>query len=368
MKLGELKKVDCGCFPTPLHPLENLSKELGCQLFIKRDDLTGLGFSGNKIRKLEYLVKDAKDKGCTTLLTFGGVQTNHGRQTAAVAKKFGMKAVIIATMGADGPPEKLSGNLLLDAILDADVIFMDTSSIQKNAQGKSPDDIKAETIRLRRKVADQVIAMYEAKGEKVYEMPAGGSTSLGCMGYFFAVKEILEQLEGMNQKIDYLICPSGSNGTFAGLYLGAQYFHAPFQVIGSCVSPHDPIYIEKMADFINQTSELYELGVKATPQELQLLCRECAGSAYDTPDDVTFRTIYRLARTEGIFVDPCYTGKGFTAVLKLIEDGRIPQGSNVLFVHTGGLPGLYSNQHLEKFSGDLWEKKEHPIISLDVNG
>ena len=366
MKLEEVKKVDCGCFPTPLHELPRLGKELGCRLFIKRDDLTGLGFSGNKIRKLEYLVKDAMDKGCTTLLTFGGVQTNHGRQTAAVAKKFGMKAVIIVTMGEDGPPEKLSGHLLLDAILDADVIFMDNSSIRKHAAGKSPDDIKAETIKLRRKVADEVIKRYEAQGDKVYEMPAGGSTSLGCMGYFFAIREIMDQLKEMGEKIDYLICPSGSNGTFAGSYLGAKYFNAPFEVIGSCVSPHDPIYLEKMAEFINQTSACYELGVTAKADDLHILCRECAGPAYDVPDDETFETIYRLARTEGLFVDPCYTGKGFTAVLKLIENGRIPQGSNVLFLHTGGLPGLYSEQHLRKFSQDLWEDKKHTIISMEA--
>lgn len=361
MELSALKKVNCGFFPTPLHKLENLSKELGCNIFMKRDDLTGLGANGNKIRKLEYLVQDALDQGCTTLMTFGGPQTNHGRQTAAVAKKFGMRCIIVATMGPDGPNQTLSGNLLLDAILDAEVIFLDTSSIPKGSD-RSPDDIKADTLRLRRKVADQIISECEAKGEKVYEMPAGGSTEIGCMGYFFAVKEILEQLQAMNQSIDYLICPSGSNGTFAGLWLGAKYYQAPFEVIGSCVSPHDPVYVEKMAEFINRASAKYELGVTANAKDIHMLCREYAGPAYDTPDPVTFETIYRLARSEGLFVDPCYTGKGFTAVIKEIENGHIPQGSNVLFVHTGGLPGLYSQQHLEKFSKDLWKGRPHRVI------
>lgn len=362
MNLEDLQKVSCGFFPTPLHRLDNMSKELGCNIFIKRDDLTGLGANGNKIRKLEYLVKDAMDQGCTTLMTFGGPQTNHGRQTAAVAKKFGMKCIIVATMGADGPNDKLSGNLLLDAILDAEVIFLDTSSIDKSPD-RSPDDIKADTLRLRRKVADEIIAECAAKGEKVYEMPAGGSTEIGCMGYFYAVKEILDQLGEMQQVIDYVICPSGSNGTFGGLWLGAQYYNAPFEVIGSCVSPHDPIYVEKMAEFINKASAKFDLGVHAEPKNIHLLCREYAGPAYDTPDQETFDTIYRLARTEGLFVDPCYTGKGFTALIKEIENGHIPQGSNVLFIHTGGIPGLYSEQHLAKFSKDLWEGRPHRIMS-----
>lgn len=364
MKIDTLKKADCGFFPTPLHRLDNMSRQLGCGIFFKRDDLTGLGANGNKIRKLEYLVRDALDQGCTTLLTFGGPQTNHGRQTAAVAKKFGMRCIIVATMEPSGPNPKLSGNLLLDAILDAEVIFMDTSAIS-HEEGRSPDAIKADTLRLRRKVADQIIAECAQKGEKVYEMPAGGSTELGCMGYFFAVKEILQQMETMGQSIDYCFCPSGSNGTYGGLWLGAKYFHAPFQVVGACVSPHDPIYIHKMAEFINKASAHFELGVHAEPEDIHMLCREYAGPAYDTPDPVTFETIYRLARAEGLFVDPCYTGKGFTAVVKEIENGHIPQGSNVLFVHTGGLPGLYSAQHLAQFSKDLWEEKPHRIISLN---
>lgn len=361
--MNNLPKMDgCGCFPTPLHRLDNLSRELGCELLIKRDDLTGLGFSGNKIRKLQYLVCEAKAQGGTALLTFGGVQTNHGRQMAAVAAKYGMKSIIIATVGEDGAPEKLSGNLLLDAILGCDIRFLDTSCL--NGRGLNNDERKAETVKLRRAAADRVIAEYESRGEKVYEMPAGGSTPLGCMGYFFAVPEILQQLKAMGASPEYLICPSGSSGTFAGLWLGAKYYDANFQVIGSCVSPHGEAYRQNMADYINESSRHYSLGITAKPEDLNLLLTECAGTAYDTPDPQTFTTILCLARTEGLFVDPCYTGKGFTAVLKLIETGTIPKGSSVLFLHTGGLPGLYSQQHLDVFSRELWEGQEHPSIEV----
>lgn len=365
MNVFDVQKMEgCGCFPTPLHRLDNLSEELGCRILIKRDDLTGLGFSGNKIRKLQYLVRDALDQGCTTLLTFGGVQTNHGRQTAAVACKYGMKSVIIATLDGAQPPQELSGNLLLDAILDCDVRFLDTSCL--DAHGLRPDEKKAEIVKLRRKAADQVIAEYEARGDKVYEMPAGGSTPLGALGYFFAVKEITEQLAAMGEAPKYLVCPSGSSGTYAGLWLGSRYFNAPFEVIGSCVSPHGEVYRTAMADYINRTSHTYDLGITAHPEDIRMLCTECAGPAYDTPDPETFSVIYKLARAEGLFVDPCYTGKGFAGLLHLIRTGAIFKGSSVLFLHTGGLPGLYSEHHLNVFTQSLWAGREHPVIHVEA--
>ncbi|MCI8534880.1 MAG: D-cysteine desulfhydrase family protein [Hungatella sp.] len=365
MKHTELKKEHTGIFPTPLHKLENLSKETKSNIYIKRDDLSGLGFGGNKLRKLDYLVREAKQQGCTALMTFGGVQTNHGRQTAAVACKYGMKSIIVANMKTAQPPERLSGNLLLDAILDCDVIFMDMASIDSHSEGKPPHIIKEETAALRKAVAKKVIELYAAKGEKVYEMPAGGSTPLGAMGYFDAVKEILDQLKEMNTNIDYVVCSSGSNGTFAGLWLGAKYYNAPFEVIGSTVSPYSKQNNVKMAELINAASEKFELGIHAEPQDLKIY-GDYWGIGYDKPDDKTFETIYRLARTEGLFVDPTYTGKGFTALLDLVETEKIPAGSNVLFIHTGGLPALFSEHHAEKFTKDLWSEKEHMVISLDV--
>lgn len=365
MKLESLTKLDTGIFPTPLHKLENLSAQLKSNIFIKRDDLNGLGMGGNKLRKLDYLVKEAKDVGYTTLMTFGGVQTNHGRQTAACACKYGMKSIIVANLKTELPPEKLSGNLLLDAILGCDIIFMDIRDIIKNSEGKPPHIVKEEISALRKKVSKKVIEMYEAKGEKVYEIPAGGSTPLGAMGYFFAVKEMMEQLEEMNQKIDYIVCSTGSMGTYCGLWLGAKYYNAPFKIMGSTVSPYSKDYNVKMADFINGTSEEYELGIHATPEELCILGNYW-GIDYDTPDSKTYETIYRLARTEGLFVDPTYAGKGFTALIDIIETEKIPTGSDVLFIHTGGTPALWSEQHIEAFTKELWEGKEHIVISMDL--
>lgn len=359
-------KVKTAILPTPLHKLDNLSAELKSDVYIKRDDLTGMAFGGNKLRKLDYLVKEAKDAGYTVLMTFGGTQTNHGRQTAAVACKYGMKSIIIANMHDDAPPEALSGNLLLDEILGCDVIFMDMSSINKNKAGKPPHVIKQETAKLRKAVAKKVIEMYEARGEKVYEMPAGGSTTTGVLGYFDCVEEIMEQMKKDDLRIDYVVCSSGSNATYAGLWLGAKYHGAPFKVIGCTVSPYSWQNNVNMAKLINETSERFGLGIHAEPEDVDLR-GDYSGIGYDVPDEKTFASIYRLARSEGIFVDPCYTGKGFTGMLDMIETEDIPAGSNVLFIHTGGVPGLYSQQHVEMFTKQLWEGKEHTIISMDVN-
>ena len=360
------EKVRTAILPTPLYRLDNLSAQLKSSVYIKRDDMTGMAFGGNKLRKLDYLVKEAKDAGYTALMTFGGTQTNHGRQTAAAACKYGMKSIIIANMYDAAPPETLSGNLLLDKILGCDVIFLDMASVSRSKENKQPHEVKQEIAKLRKAAAKKVIEMYEAKGEKVYEMPAGGSTTTGVLGYFDCVEEIMDQLKQQDVKIDYVVCSSGSNATYAGLWLGARYYHAPFQVIGCTVNPYSWQYNINMANLINETSRRFGLGIEAKPEDVTLLGDYC-GTGYDIPDEKTFETIYRLARSEGLFVDPCYTGKGFTGMIDLIESEKIPAGSNVLFIHTGGVPGLYSKQHVEMFNKQLWENKEHTVISLDID-
>lgn len=240
------------------------------------------------------------------------------------------------------------------------------SSINNHKEEKEPYKIKEETAKLRKAAAKKVIEMYEAKGEKVYEMPAGGSTTTGVLGYFDCVEEIMTQLKEQKIDINYIVCSSGSNGTYAGLWLGTKYYNAPFKVIGCTVSPYSWQNNINMANLINETSERFKLGIHAEPEDLTIL-GDYSGIAYDVPDDNTFNTIYRLARTEGLFVDPCYTGKGFTGLLDLIESEKIPAGSNVLFIHTGGVPGLYSEQHIKKFNQQIWEETNPIVISMDIN-
>lgn len=190
--------------PTPLEYLPRLSKELGVEFYLKRDDLTNIGVGGNKLRKLEYLLKDAMDKKADRLLTVGGVQTNHGRLTAAVAAKYGLKCTI-ACIGKD--PGELSANLLLDRLMGSDVVI-------KNSDG-SDEDTQLE------KLVNELIAEYEAKGEKVYYIPLGGSNEIGMLGYYECAMEIMKQAEAAGLADARLFSAVGSFGTYLGLYCGS---------------------------------------------------------------------------------------------------------------------------------------------------
>ena len=210
MKPEEVKKIPLGLFPTPLQRMSNLERELGCgPLYIKRDDLSDLGLGGNKIRKLEYLVADAIQQGCNTLLTYGGPQTNHGRLTVAAAVRNGMKSILILH-GAK--PDYLSGNLVLDKMMGADLYFTEGDGEEQKA------------------LAQKVMAEYGARGDKVYEIPVGGSNVLGALGYLMMIPELMKQLDEMGASAKYLVTGSGSLGTFCGLWAGAKYFRAGFEV------------------------------------------------------------------------------------------------------------------------------------------
>ena len=204
------EKVSFLHLPTPLEYLPGVSKDLGVEFYIKRDDLTNLGVGGNKLRKLEYLLKDAQDQGCTMLLTLGGAQTNHGRLTAAVAAKFGMKCAIVCV---DPYPGELSANLLLDRLMGAEVIL-------KKDDGRPESEQFAET-------AAAVKARYEAQGEKVYEIPIGGSSDVGMLGYYECAMELTEQAKQMGLEDATVISAVGSIGTYMGLYCGLKNEGSP---------------------------------------------------------------------------------------------------------------------------------------------
>lgn len=350
MKISEIKKVNTGFLPTPMHEMKNLTTKLNkANLLIKRDDLTGIGFGGNKLRKLDYIVKDALDGGYTTLLTYGGPQTNHGRLTAAAAARFGMKSIIMCYGQA---PKNASGNILLDRILGAEICFMDTTEVRKLPKEK----MVAGYHKLRDDSTKKIIERYEAQGDKVYIVPIGGHSELGTLGYIEAVKEIMEQLALSNSTADYLVAGLGSGGTFAGLWLGAKYYRAPFQVIGVSVSPLEKNRMAEISQFINQVSETFELGISCQEEELWVE-NDFYGQGYNIPDEKTREYLYLLARTEGIFVDPCYTGKTFRGFVDLVESEKIPADKTAIYLHTGGQPGLYTEEHIEAMQAELWENQ-----------
>jgi len=341
------KKVETGILPTPLQPLCNLSKRLsGAQLYIKRDDLTGFGFGGNKLRKLDYIVQAAMDEGAKVLLTYGGPQTNHGRLTAAAAAKFGMESVI---MCYGQPPERATGNLLLDRMLGAEVVFMDTTKVRELPR----EEMAAGYYKLRDDSTQKVIDRYEAQGKKVYRVPIGGHSIEGTYGYVQAIAEIMGQMEDQQIQADYLVAGCGSGGTYAGLWLGAKVYGAPFEVVGVTVSPAEDTLKADLADHINEVSQAFGFGVTCSPEDLWVET-DYYGQGYNVPDPVTREHVYMMAREEAIFLDPCYTGKIFTGFVDLIESGKIPKDKNAIFLHTGGKPGIWTEEHEDAMQSELW--------------
>lgn len=335
---NNVKKIKLSLGITPLHKLEEISRETGVDIYLKRDDLNGLGMGGNKLRKLEYILGDAREKGARVLITYGGIQTNHGRMTAAVAAKAGMKSCLILK---GKPPVDATGNLLLDELLGSRVVYIDDSGIKDLPD--YDERLKGETERVTR----EIIKEYESQGEKVYIVPMGGSSELGALGYVDARYEIEEQLREMEIEADYMVTAYGSVGTYGGLLLGNKVLESRCRVLGiNILHDLDDALVREHTDYINRIAEAYHLGVKVDNMDL-LIDREGVGAGYNTPEEWVYAGVERAARSEGIFFDFCYTGKAFARMLKLIEDGSIEKGSRVVFIHTGGIPGIFSDIHGE---------------------
>jgi len=322
MKLGQLPRQQLGFLPTPLVELKRLSHFLGGpRIWIKRDDQTGLAFGGNKTRKLEFLLGDALTQGADTLITGGAAQSNHCRQTVAAAAACGL-ACHLALGGA--APEQANGNLLLDHLLGAHIHW---SGAQR----------KGENI-------PQIVAQLQAAGKKPYVVPYGGSSKVGAIGYFDAVRELDAQLTGIGEKISHMVFASSSGGTHAGLIVGKHFFGQSYQVIG--------IQIEKAADgepTLEQTiltlahDAAAHLGVDASFAASDVLLRaDYVGGGYGVVGALEREAISLLARHEGIFLDPVYTGRAMGGLINLIRRGEFTHDDNVLFWHTGGGPALFA--------------------------
>lgn len=322
--------------PTPVEYLETVSKELGVNFYIKRDDLTGLGLGGNKLRKLEYILKDAMNQNSTMIITRGAVQTNHGRLTAAVAARYGLKCAIVCI---GEYPGEISANLLLDRILGAEVII------------KKPDERPIEEQY--KELIKDVCSRYEAKGERVYYTPMGGSDEVGSLGYYECAKEIVEQTRGEEFKHARLFCSVGSVGTYMGLYCGLQEVENSLRLTGIAIMPFDEEKDRAVEDLYRRVKTL--LGKEAVDLPEFHIEKGYVGEGYNHPSREVREAIYYMARKEGIFLDPCYTGKCFAGILQMIREGKIEQGETVIFLHTGGSPGLYTRHHREIFEKELSE-------------
>lgn len=319
MNIPSLPRFPLAVLPTPLDELPRLSQELGVRVVMKRDDLTGFAMGGNKARKLEFLVAEALEKNCDVLVTGGGVQSNHIRTTAAAARKAGMDAVGVFF---SSPTGEVNGNFLLDEILGAQLIYAQAN--------------KHETELVVQRVCDEL----RAQGRKPYLIPVGGSTKLGVISYMLAVQETLEQLRAQNIALDAVVITTGSCGTHAGVLAGMKMFGANVPVHGITVSRPRAECLERIARLIHETAQFLEREIPLNENDI-LVHAEYIGEAYAKITPAARAAIQRVARLEGIFLDPVYTGKTMAGLIDLVARGVFKKNSTILFWHTGGAPGLF---------------------------
>lgn len=318
--LSTTQRLDCGHYPTPIEEMRRLREALGGgpSLFIKRDDYTGPGFGGNKVRKLEYVLAAALSEGADTVITTGGEKSNHARVTAALAARFGLRPILVLNVAVGGAGEKglKPASLWLDELYGAEIHRVE------RREERAPEMARiAERLQL--------------AGRRAVEIPLGASIPLGALGYVRAASEAAGQLSAIGVRPDYIFHSSSSGGTQAGLSAGAQLFGLPGEIIG--VSPDDPSesIAGTVASIVRGVGELLSLDEDALDESATVL-DEYIGPGYGVMTPEAEEAIELLARTEGIVLDPVYTAKAMAALIDWIRRGRIGEEETVLFWHTGG--------------------------------
>lgn len=315
--IASVPRVSLGLFPTPFYKLEAISARYGRNIWIKRDDLCGVALGGNKVRKLEFLLAQAQADGCDTVFTTGGAQSNHAMLTAACAARLGMDCkLFLKDRGVTGR----RGNLVLDEIYGAPVRLVDTDDYQDIYR-----EMEAEAAGL------------EARGHRCCRIPLGGSTPLGTLGYA-AARECAVQAMAAGIRVGHLVSATGSGGTTAGLLLGAGLFLPGARVTGMAVDPQP--FRETVLDLAAGAAALLEASFQPQEKDLQIL--DCAGPGYAVPDPAATPAILELARTEGILLDPVYTGKAWAGLLAQVKAGGFEGEGDIVFFHTGGAAALFA--------------------------
>lgn len=325
--LDRIPRIPLATLPTPLDKAERLAAKIGLkELFIKRDDLTGLAGGGSKARKLEYDFAAILGGGYDVVITTGGIQSNHARMTAAAARKLGLDIKLVL----GGPDFEIpKGNLLLDVLFDAEIRYL-------------VDDDDNESLMA---AMNKWAAELSRKGHKPYIIPIGGSTALGALGYVRALQEISRQI---TRKKFQIILAVGSCGTYAGTILGSKIFLPEARVIGVSVSRTVQAIKERTSEIVRGSAELIKY--KIDPDELSLECYEDYFTEYGIMTPAGKKAIIDCANLEGILLDPVYTGKAMAGLTELVNQKVINKDIPVIFLHTGGLPILFS------FEADLGSK------------
>ncbi len=321
-KLDRMDRIPLANLPTPVYRLENISKELGREIWIKRDDFTGAEMSGNKVRKLEFSIAQAKKEGADILITAGGIQSNHARATAAAAARLGLESHLVLSVSS---APKAEGNYLIDQLLGAKITLLDENG----------------GVTLSAKM-DEIAQQYRKAGRKPYIIPVGASNGIGNFGYLNAVREIARQEKDLGITFDAIVCATGSGGTYSGLYLGNRLFGLGRRIVGITVCDNKEYFQKVCGTIVDQTLAL--LGEAPDEEKAFSFIDGYKGLGYaiSKPDELSF--IAHVAKTEGIILDPVYTGKAFYGLYREVEKGSFDSCERILFIHTGGQYGLFPKQ------------------------
>lgn len=332
----KLPRASLGFFPTPFYRLDNLSRELGIELYIKRDDFTGMNlFGGNKVRKLEYLLGKAKAVGCEYAITYGATQSNHAMETAACCRKCGIRPILYLTAVVEPDSEDFRANLLLDKILGAEIHIVEI------LPGETEDDADARAFAMGAKQAAELTAA----GHPCMDIPMGGANFTGSIGFARGYLEMREQAEALGITPEYLFHATGTGGTMAGIAAGRRLIGGGEKIVSVTVSKKDEAYIDKVEGLTDQVLEALGTDIRADRRAL-IIDNGYYAPGYEQPNPMASEAIRLLARTEGLFVDPVYTGKAFAGLIDHVRSGRVPQGSTVVFWHTGGATALFAEKEI----------------------
>jgi len=306
--------------PTPIGPMRRLTEYIGkAAVYIKRDDLTGVAFGGNKNRKLEFLLADAKKQAATTIITEGALQSNHCLQTAACAAKLGLECELVLSGSIS---TRVTGNLLLNHILDTKIHLVDRASDRRGAMKELEEELRTE-------------------GKKPYVIPTGGSTSIGALGYVNCVREVVEQSKSLGMRFDYFVHASGSGGTQAGLLIGKELFCPEMAILGiSAGDPREELEAEVWR-IIEDFEREWSLDLRMKRSAIKIL-EGYSGKGYGILNTETIETVKLIAKLEGVFLDPIYNGKAITGLIDLVNKEIVPRDNSVLFLHSGGGASLFT--------------------------
>jgi len=317
-----LPRVSLAHLPTPLEPLDRVSRSLsGPRIWLKRDDCTGLATGGNKTRKLEFLLGDARERQASAVITFGAVQSNHARQTAAACARLGLEChlVLARRVHWDHPEYDTNGNALLDRIVGATVHLC------------APRDVE--------RIGAELVERLERSGKVPYVVPTGGSNAVGALGYAVCAEEILAQAQALGSTPDLIVHASSSGGTQAGLLVGIAASRSGIPVLGINVSDRDGAAMEeRIAALAAETAETLQHTRVSLPRVR--LDHRFLGEDYGIPTGATIDAIRLAGELEGVVFDPVYSGKGFAGLLAMIRNGELADARNIVFIHTGGTASL----------------------------